>query len=258
MPEVSAHVPMTPGWIDIGTDVEGAKAFYTALFGWETADAGPPEESGGYGFFLKGGKMIAGFGPQQNPGPPAWATYVIVPSADDVAAKVTSAGGQVIVPPMEVMGAGTMGVFTDAQGAFISVWQPAQHTGAQVVREPSAFTWCELATRDVAGSKAFYASVFGWGADTSGEDSPMPYTEFKVGGESVAGMMEMDANMPAEVPPHWLVYVEVADTDASASQAVSLGGSVMVPGTDFPGGRFAIITDPQGAALGLMTPAPQG
>ena len=37
MPEVSKHTTNTPGWIDIGTDVEGAKAFYTALFGWSTA-----------------------------------------------------------------------------------------------------------------------------------------------------------------------------------------------------------------------------
>ena len=258
MPEVSQHVPNTPGWIDIGTDVEGAKAFYTALFGWEAVDAGPPEESGGYGFFLVGGKMVAGFGPQQNPGPPFWTTYVIVPSAEEVATKVEAAGGGVVMPPMAVMDQGTMAVFTDAQGAFISVWQPGRHTGAQLVREPGAFTWCELNTRDLAGSKAFYASVFGWDAVTSGEDSPMPYTEFKLGGDSIAGMMEMGGHLPAEVPPHWLVYVEVEDTDATVERVASLGGAVVVPGTDFPGGRFAILTDPQGANLGVMTAAPQG
>lgn len=254
MAELSAHIPNTPGWIDIGTDVEGAKAFYTALFGWETADAGPPEETGGYGFFTQGGKMVAGYGPQQNPGPPFWTTYVIVPSAADAAEKVKSAGGAVVVDPMDVMDAGVMAVFTDHQGAFFSVWQAGQHTGAQLVREPGAFTWCELNTRDVAGSKAFYSSVFGWGAETSGDDGPMPYTEFKLGGESVAGMMEMGSHMPAEVPPHWLVYVEVTDTDGAVDRATSLGGSVVVPGTDFPGGRFAIVVDPQGATLGVMTP----
>ncbi|MND08989.1 Glyoxalase-like domain protein [compost metagenome] len=67
--------------------------------------------------------------------------------------------------------------------------------------------------------------------------------------------MEMGGHMPAEVPPHWLAYVEVADTDRTAEEATSRGGSVVVPGTDFPGGRFAIITDPQGATLGVMTTA---
>lgn len=256
MPEVSQHVPNTPGWIDIGTDVEAAKAFYSALFGWSTADAGPPEETGGYGFFTTAdGKMIAGYGPQQNPGPPSWTTYVIVPSADDVADKVRMAGGNVVVEPMDVMDAGRMAVFTDAEGAFISAWQPGQHKGAQVVRDAGAFTWCELRSRDVEGAKVFYSSVFGWDAETSGEDGPMPYTEFKVDGESVAGMMEMTSEFPAEVPPHWLVYVEVADTAESLAKAQELGAAVQVPVVAFPGGTFAVISDPQGAALGIMTPA---
>jgi hypothetical protein len=258
VPDVARHVANTPGWFDIGTDVETAKAFYTALLGWDAVDAGPPEETGGYGFFLKDGKMVAGFGPQQNPGPPFWTTYVIVDSAEEAAKRVEAAGGSVVMAPMAVMDQGTMAVFTDHQGAFISVWQAGQHTGAQVVREAGAFTWAELHSRDVAGSKAFYASAFGWDAETSGEGGPMPYTEFKVGGESIAGLMEIGSEMPAGVPPHWMPYVEVADTDATVAKATSLGGSVLVPATDFPGGRFAIISDPQGATLGIMTSSPQG
>ena len=252
MADVRNHVPNTPGWFDIGTDTEAAKAFYTGLFGWEAQEAGPVAESGGYGFFVKGGKMVAGYGPQQNPGPPFWTVYVIVDSADETTKKVEAAGGSVVVAPMAVMDQGTMAVFTDHQGAFISVWQSGAHTGAQVVREPGAFTWAELNTRDLAGSKAFYEQVFGWSAETSGEDSPMPYTEFKVGGESVAGCMTMAEQVPAEVPPHWLAYVEVDDADGAVEKAASLGGTIVVPATDFPGGRFAIVSDPQGAMLGLM------
>lgn len=252
MPDVAKHVPNTPGWFDIGTDTDAAKAFYTGLFGWDAQEAGPPEESGGYGFFQKDGKMVAGYGPQQNPGPPFWTTYVIVDSADDVAQKVEAAGGSVVVSPMAVMDQGTMAVFADHQGAFVSVWQSGQHTGAQVVRESGSFTWTELNTRDLAGSKAFYESVFGWAAETSGEDSPMPYTEFKVGGDSVAGCMTMAEQVPADVPPYWMPYVEVDDVDGAAERASSLGASVVVPATDFPGGRFAIVSDPQGAMLGLM------
>ena len=257
MANVDDHVPFTPGWIDIGTDVEGAKAFYSALFGWDAAEAGPPEESGGYGFFLQGGRMVAGFGPQQNPGPPVWTMYVMVPDAEAIAAKVTAAGGQVIVPPMDVMGQGHMAVFTDHAGAFFSVWQPGQHRGAQVVKEPGSFCWAELDTRDVEGSKRFYGEVFGWGSETS--TGEMTYTEFKVpgGGEndSVAGMMDMPPEVPAEVPAYWLVYLEVADVDAAATKVGELGGSITVPAMDFPGGRFALATDPQGAMFGLMSDA---
>ena len=251
MAQVDDHTPFTPGWIDIGTDVAGARSFYTALFGWEAVDAGPPEESGGYGFFLKGGRMVAGFGPQQNPGPPFWTVYVIVPDAEAVAAKVTAAGGQVVLPPMDVMDQGRMAVFQDAGGAFFSVWQPGRHRGAQVVKEDGSFTWAELDTRDVEGAKRFYEAVFGWGSETSTE-MEMTYTELKLGGESIGGMMDMPPMVPAEAPAFWLVYLQVDDVDAATARAAELGGTVVSEPMDVPGGRFSLAMDPQGAMFGLM------
>jgi len=253
MAEVTEHIPFTPSWIDIGTDVEGAKAFYTSLFGWDAAEAGPVEETGGYGFFNKAGKMAAGYGPQQDPGPPHWSAYVSVPDAAAIATKVEGAGGSVVVSPMEVMGSGSFAVFQDDQGAFFSVWQPDQHRGAQVVREAGSMQWVELNTRNVETGKRFYAAVFGWDAETM-TGGGMDYTEFKLGGESIAGMTEISPEMPAEVPPHWLVYLGTDDVDATAAKAAELGGSVIVPGTDFPGGRFALLNDPQGATFGVMRP----
>lgn len=251
MPERSEYAPGTPSWVDIGTDVEGAKTFYGSLFGWGTEDAGPPEETGGYGFFTQDGKMVAGYAPQQNPGPPAWATYVTVADADEAALKVEKAGGAVVMPPMEVMTAGRMAVFTDPTGAFFSVWQPGEHAGAQVVNEPGAYCWSELNTRDIDRAKEFYAAVFGWEPATS--DGPMEYTEFKLGGESVAGGMALPAEVPAEVPPHWLVYFMVEDVDTALASAQQLGASLVAGPMDIPGGgRFVIVQDPQGGTFGLF------
>jgi predicted enzyme related to lactoylglutathione lyase len=128
------------------------------------------------------------------------------------------------------------------------------HRGAQVVQEPGAFTWAELDTRDVEGAKAFYGEVFGWGAESS-TGGDMPYTEFKVGGQSIAGMMDMPPGVPDEVPPYWLVYVAVEDVDAAVARVQELGGTAMMPGMDYPGGRFAVVADPQGATFGLMSGA---
>ena len=251
MPVRTGYQPGTPSWVDIGTDVEGAKQFYGGLFGWEAREAGPPEETGGYGFFVKKGKMVAGYGPQQNPGPPVWTTYVAVADAGESTKKVEGAGGTVVVPPMEVMAAGTMAVFQDPQGAFISVWQPADHKGAELVNEPGSFSWAELNTRDVEGSKAFYRAVFGWEPVTHGE-GPGAYTEFKLGGDSIAGMMQMPAMVPAEVPPHWVVYFAVEDTDATVTTCQELGGSVRVPPMDIEPGRLAVLADPQGGTFAVM------
>ena len=251
MPERSSYAAGTPSWVDIGTDVEGAKKFYGSLFGWTTQDAGPPEETGGYGFFLKNGKVVAGYGPQMTPGPPYWTTYISVDDADATAKKVEAAGGTVVMAPMDVMAAGRMAVFQDPQGAFISAWQPGEHKGAQLANEPGAFCWNELNTRDVAGSSAFYEKAFGWTAVTQ-TDGPMPYTEFRLGDTTIAGMMDMPPMVPADVPPHWLVYFAVDDTDAAVKQTEKAGGAVRMPPMDIPVGRFAVLGDPQGATFAVI------
>lgn len=65
----------------------------------------------------------------------------------------------------------------------------------------------------------------------------------------------MSSTMPAEMPSYWLVYFEVADVDKAHEKAVGLGASVIVPPQDFPGGRFSIATDPQGASFGILKTA---
>jgi predicted enzyme related to lactoylglutathione lyase len=253
MPERTSHAPGTPSWVDIGTDVEAAKTFYTGLFGWDTEDAGPVEVAGGYGFFTQGGKAVAGYGPQQNPGPPFWSTYVTVADVDVTTKAVEAAGGTVLVAPMDVMDAGRMAVYLDSGGAAFSAWQPLGHIGAQLVNEPVSMCWTELNTRDVEGAKTFYASVFGWEAVTGQDEGPMPYVEFKVEGESIAGMMSMPPHLPAEVPPHWLVYFAVDDTDSTIAKATELGGVVHMEPMEIPEvGRFAVLGDPQGAVFAVI------
>jgi predicted enzyme related to lactoylglutathione lyase len=253
MAEASEFKAGTPSWVDIGTDVEGAKQFYGQLLGWEYRSAGPPEETGGYGFFTKGDKMVAGVGPQQNPGPPAWAVYVATEDAAAVVGKITGAGGKVVMEPMDVMGAGTMAVFQDPAGAFFSVWQPGYHKGAELVSETGAMCWVELTTRDVAGAKQFYPAVFGWDPET--HEGEMAYTEFHLtsGADAIAGMMEMPDMVPAEVPSYWSVYFGVDSVDESTTKAVGLGAKVLAGPADIPGGgRFSVLHDPQGAVVGLF------
>src|ERR1022692_3235453 len=84
----------TPCWVDLGTDDPAkAKAFYSALFGWDTQD-GPPE-AGGYVMCEIDGKPVAGLGPKMGPAevPSTWTTYLATDEADATAAKITAAGG---------------------------------------------------------------------------------------------------------------------------------------------------------------------
>ena len=112
-----------------------------------------------------------------------------------------------------------------------------------------AFVWHELMTTDPVAATAFYTAVVGWTA----QDAGMPgYTLMLADGTMAAGLMAQPPEA-AGAPPAWIGYVEVADVDASAAQAASLGGTVHAPAQDIPNiGRFAVIADPQGAVLCLF------
>jgi len=253
--QIDKYEPGVPCWIDLGSpDPQGAADFYGALFGWDVPEG--PEEAGGYRIAAVGGLPVAGIGPAQNPGPPVWTTYIDVEDADETAAKVSAAGGQVVVPPMDVFEFGRMAVFVDPVGAFFSVWQPGDHPGAQLANEPGTWGWSELLTTDLEESKTFYGAVFGWGANVQGE-GPGQYTEWQVNGRSVAGMMEKPPMLPAEVPPHWAVYFVVADTDAAVARVAELGGSVLMPPMDIEPGRFSPVSDPTGAVFNVIALKPE-
>ncbi|MGH3990819.1 MAG: VOC family protein, partial [Pseudonocardiaceae bacterium] len=69
----------------------------------------------------------------------------------------------------------------------------------------------------------------------------------------IAGMLQMDDRWPADVPSHWMAYFAVEDTDAVAARAQELGATILVPPTDIPPGRFAVLNDPHGAAFSIIT-----
>jgi predicted enzyme related to lactoylglutathione lyase len=257
MTEMTSYEHGVPSWIDIGLpDPDAAATFYGRLFGW-TFDE-PSEETGGYRPARIGGRQVAAISPQQNPDmPPVWTTYVNVNSVDDVTGRVTAAGGSVLLPAMDVMDFGRMAIFADPAGAIFGVWQPGTHPGAGLVNEPGTLAWNELISTDIDTAKHFYAQAFGWTEQTH-TAGPFPYTEFKVGGRSIAGGMPKPPMMPAEVPSHWAVYFAVADLEAAVASVKELGGQVMLDAMDSPAGRFAAVMDPQGGAFNVIQLADRG
>lgn len=118
------------------------------------------------------------------------------------------------------------------------------------------FVWYELITTDVAAAREFYTGVTGWSAEVTEIAGP-PYTMFSAGGAPVAGMIDRThiSGDASGMPPCWTGFVGVQHVDAKADEAVRLGGALLVPGKDLPNvGRFAVIGDPQGAAIALFKP----
>lgn len=258
MPERTSYEPGTPSWVDLATsDLDAAKRFYGELFGWEAQDTGSPEETGGYAFFMLGGRSVAGVMPIMDEGQPtAWSTYVSTDDADAVAARAQEAGATVLAGPMDVMEAGRMAFFFHPAAGHIGVWQPGRHPGAGVVNDPGTLTWNELHTRDLDGARAFGEAAFGWTGEQQ-DFGGMPYIVVHVGDAPVGGMTVMPPGMPDEVPPFWLTYFAVDDCDASVARVQELGGSLTMEPMEAPEvGRFAVVADPQGAQFAVIRNAP--
>lgn len=257
MTQMAVATSHKPIWIDLGSqDAEASRAFYSKLFGWRI-DVNPDPQYGGYGRAQLDGQDVAGIGPGQSPDQPtAWSFYVGTEDASETARTVEAAGGKVIAPTFDVGDQGRMAVFQDPVGAFISVWEPTRMGGFQTQGD-NAFAWAELNTRGRDSALAFYQTVFGWSLKRSEIPNQPAYVEFQVDGESVAGANELNPQSPAGMPNYWLVYFGVNDVDAAFNQAKGLGAREIVAPEDFPGGRFAIVTDPQGAVFGLLKTDPR-
>ena len=257
MPEMTKYDPGTPSWVDLGTsDPADARRFYSGLFGWKIIE-GPPK-AGGYSMCELDGKPVAALGPQMNTDmPPFWTSYISVADADETAAAIQQDGGTLIVEPMDVFDFGRMAVAVDPTGAAFSIWQPRKHIGAGIVNDANSFCWNELTTRDPRRSIEFYGAVFGWTASILADAGPANYTEFHLGSRGIAGMMPMEGDSwPADMPNHWMVYFAVDDCEAAAARVEELGGSVLMPPTDVPPGKFAAVKDPQGAVFSIIALRP--
>ncbi len=241
-----------PCWADLMTsDPERARAFYGELFGWTSDDAGP--DFGGYINFSKDGLRVAGG--MRNDGtsgvPDVWNVYLATDDAQATVNGATSNGGQVIVPPMAVGPLGTMAVMTDAGGAAIGAWQPAEFPGFGLVAEIGAPTWFELHTRDYDATVDFYRKVFRWDAHAVSDTPEFRYTTLGQGEDQLAGIMDASAFLPEGVPAHWSVYFSVENADASLARITALGGAVVMGAEDTPYGRLATAADPTGAVFKL-------
>jgi predicted enzyme related to lactoylglutathione lyase len=258
MAQTMASIANKPSWVDLSSEDAGSsREFYGKLFGWDV-EVNPDPQYGGYALARIGGKDAAGIGPKMDPNSPtAWSLYIGTEDVDALAKKVTAAGGTVIMAPFDVGDQGRMAVFQDPAGAFISAWQGTRMGGFQT-DAPNAFGWAELNARGVEKALPFYTAVFGWTVKKSpmGEGQP-DYNEFQIDGQSVAGAWEMNAMVPAEVPSYWQVYFDVDDVDAAHRKAIELGAHELNGPQDFPGGRFSIVADPQGASFGLLKMAPR-
>jgi uncharacterized protein len=241
------------GWVDLSCpDPESAKAFYGELFGWHAEDIATPMGPV-YSMMRKDGALVAGLGPQ----PPdwvgraaQWASYVLVDDIDAVVELAVTSGGFCPMPAMDVMDQGRMALIGSPSGAIVGLWEPNEHTGAELFNAPGALTWNELQSRNLDADLPFYTAVLGW-RWTEGDG----LAGYRIGNvdtkptedKANCGAMSMPPDVPADVPSFWMVYFAVVSCQESFERAQELGASVAFPPMEMGPGTFAGLIDPQGA-----------
>jgi predicted enzyme related to lactoylglutathione lyase len=278
MTEPKTYPHGVPSWVDtIAHDLDGAKRFYAGLFDWTFTDVIPAEAPGHYLIATIGGEDVAAIAsPDADDETVAWRTYIAVDDADATATAVESAGGSVLVDPVDAGPGGRQAVCADPRGAEFRLWQARKRLGAQLVNAPGSWNFSDLQTTDPHAAATFYSRVFGWEVDDVGYATMVRRPGYgdhlaatvdpdirarqadvaaPAGFEDTVAWMRIIAEGHAE---HWQVAFAVADRDASAATADDLGG-VVIGSDDSEWTRTATVRDPFGAefVLSQFTP-PKG
>ena len=272
MPERDGYIPGVPCWVDTSQpDPEVVLDFYGGIFGWEYENVLPDDSGGKYFVARIRGLDAAAIGSVPDGAPPmaVWNTYIWVDSADEIAAKVRNAGGNVVTEPFDIFESGRMAVFSDPEGAVFCVWQANEHKGARIVNEHGTLNFNGLNTRDVEGRRRSTArssagrcwrsrrrpdvDAAGYGDHLETINPGLRKQVEEVGGppgfeDVVASINPIPDDQP-DTPPHWSVTFGVDDADETAAKAAELGGKVLVPPFDAPWVRMTILSDPAGATF---------
>ncbi|MFD3910362.1 VOC family protein [Streptomyces sp. NPDC058603] len=248
MSHVTRNQPAgTPTWIDLDVpDVERAKEFYGALFGWEYEPGEPA-----YTLCRLRGRAVAGFRkvpapePRDTARPGLWCVYFATDDSDATVKRVADAGGTLTRGPLEIGDQGRLTLATDPSGARFGLWEGRALVGCETVNEPGSLLRNDLTSPDPGPAREFYPAVFDFTLDGNDDLPGVDFTFLRrPDGHEIGGIM----GVPETPSAVWETLFEVADADAAAERAVAAGGTASVP-SDTIYARMAKITDPFGNAF---------
>jgi predicted enzyme related to lactoylglutathione lyase len=117
------------------------------------------------------------------------------------------------------------------------------------MHKPGAPSWVDLASPDLAATKAFYTELFGWTAHTAPEPEAGGYTIFNLDGVPAAAA---GPQFNEGQPPAWTWYAAAPDADETARKVEAAGGKVlMAPFDVLDAGRMAVFLDTSGTPFSI-------
>lgn len=113
--------------------------------------------------------------------------------------------------------------------------------------------WIDMTVDDASSLRDFYKAVVGWEVEDTSMGDYDDYTMKASDGTPVSGVCHARGSNATQ-PGGWMIYITVADVDASAAACTANGGKLLVEPRGLAGGRFCVIEDPNGATSALYQP----
>ena len=113
-------------------------------------------------------------------------------------------------------------------------------------------SWLELNTNDPIMAVEFYSSTLGWEFEPTQLPEGGDYWVAKHNDRTVGGIFCLN-DETAQIPSHWMTYMQVDNIHSAQKAALKAGGDVSRPVLELNGiGKLLIITDHQEALVGLI------
>jgi len=242
-------------WVDLVTpDLDGAKKFYSGLFGWTFRDTHAGKRD--YAVALLDGRPVAGLylrplkaGEQRQP---AWLTFIAVRDVEVAKRTALEHGAKVVVEPRNYPRRGRQAILADPEGAHFAVLASSSGDPGDFLAAPGEWIWSSLIVKDPNTEAAFYQELFGYDVFDLPNDDDVDHVILSTDDYARASVNAFHRD-PSRRLPHWLNFVRVVDAVDGAAKVVALGGRVLSePHLDRHGARVAVVADPAGAPFGLM------
>jgi predicted enzyme related to lactoylglutathione lyase len=240
------HHPGKFVWYDlISEEPDAAETFYAGVFGWTFEDSTTAD----YRLIRNGEATIGGITSTDDRDPDftesRWLATVSVEDVDTAVGQVESAGGEVLVQPVDVRNRGRLAAVQDPAGAeLVLLRSEGGDPRDGRPRPPGSFLWTDLWTEDVTGARNFYRSVLGYDTRTHKVGRDHRFEILARDGHPRAGVIVVDLE---GIESNWLPYVRVENVSRTLERARKGGGYVLLERGD-----LAVVVDPTGAAIGVQ------
>jgi predicted enzyme related to lactoylglutathione lyase len=235
-------------WADLfSNDIAASRAFYQELLGWEWRWVSEPPNP--YGIFSLRGYDLAGLAFRDMEGDEPYSRWVHYVSVADVAVAedlINGMGGRTLMR-RSAADRGEFAILASASEVLLGVMRSSSGDPPDTRSVPGEWIWRQLYTWNLDASMSALQQLADYQV-TEADGSDEIDRIVSSGGYARAGVKALAAD--SEAGPSWLGFVMANDVGTLVDKVPGLGGTVYYQAQS---GDMAIIADPGGALIGLVT-----